>query len=109
MKGTPLGREGPSRIGRLKSRCWDERGPYPRGRVADHPGGQNFGPHLARPGSPTRIDRFDPTGARTGYAIIEGHRIEFLDARSNRTGNGRIWHGEIQTFDRSGSRMSLGQ
>jgi hypothetical protein len=36
-------------------------------------------------------------------------RIDLFDVWSSRTGNGRIRHGEIQTFDRSGTWMSLGQ
>jgi hypothetical protein len=62
---------------------------------------------------PSRIDLFDPSGSRTGFAVVTGDRVDFFDARGNRTGSGRLQdRGRVDFFDprgkRTGSRIIEG-
>ena len=67
----------------------------------------SFLSHLALRGSPTGIDLVEPGADRTGPAIVEGYPIELLDVRHKRPGSRRLRDGEVETFDRHGSRTGM--
>ena len=62
----------------------------------------------ARAGEPTRVDRFDTHGRRTGYAVVDRDtgRVDFYDTMSRRTGYGRVdGAGKVERFGVDGKRQ----
>jgi hypothetical protein len=63
---------------------------------------------LARAGEQARVDLFDTTGRRTGYAVVDQGtgRVDFYDTMSRRTGYGRVdGVGKVERFGLDGKRQ----
>jgi hypothetical protein len=66
-----------------------------------------MGPAVAGAQDQTRVDLYDASGRREGYAIIdhEASRVDLYDRSSRRTGYGRIEpDGRVDLFDQRGAR-----
>ena len=66
------------------------------------------GAWLAHAGDQARVDLFDASGRRTGYAVVDRDtgRVDYLDAQSRRTGWGRVdATGRVERFGLDGTRQ----
>jgi len=56
----------------------------------------------------TRVDLYDATGRRTGYAIVQDGRVDVYDAQSRRTGWGTVSpSGGVTVYGRDGRRQTV--
>lgn len=69
---------------------------------------------MAPPGEARRVDLYDARSRRTGYGKVEpglqpGGRLDFYDARSRRVGYGKVEEGSrLELFGHKSRRVGVG-